>query len=176
MEWPLALVMILGILLALMATGLPVAFCFMMVNLIGVFIFWGGQAGLGQLVLSIMNSVTSFVLVTVPLFILMGEIMFQSGMGFRMIDVLDKWMGRLPGRLALLAVAGGTVFSVMSGASVASVGLLGTILVPEMEKRGYKHQNIWTKRKNWLTIYILLATGLNQSHQRGRRPPLDIAT
>jgi len=83
-------------------------------------------------------SVTTFVLLPVPLFILMGEVLFHSGMGLHAIDVLDKWMGSLPGRLGLLAVGSGTLFSTMSGSSMATTAMLGTILVPEMEKRGYK--------------------------------------
>ena len=123
--------------MALMAAGLPVAFCFMLVNVVGVFIFCGGQAGLAQLILSILSSVSSFILVAIPMFIFMGVVMFESGMGTLMIDVLDRWLGRLPGRLGLLAVGGGTLFSVLSGSSIASVALLGKVLSPEMEKRGY---------------------------------------
>ena len=55
-----------------------------------------------------------------------------------LIDVLDRWLGRLPGRLALLSVFGGALLSVLTGASVGSVAMLGNTLVPEMERRGYK--------------------------------------
>jgi tripartite ATP-independent transporter DctM subunit len=55
-----------------------------------------------------------------------------------MMDAVDKWLGRLPGRLGLEAVAGGTILSTLTGASMASVAILGSVLVPEMEKRGYK--------------------------------------
>ena len=117
---------------------MPIAFCFLLVNTIGVLIWWGGAPGLMQLILSIRESVTSFTLLPVPLFILMGEVMFQSGIGFRMIDTLEKWLGRLPGRLSLLAVGAGTLFATMSGSSMASGALLGSTLVPEMERQGYK--------------------------------------
>ena len=117
---------------------MPVAFAFLLVNVAGVFFFWSGAIGLNQLVLSIDTSVSSFVILPVPMFILMGEVMFQSGVGLKMMDVLDKWMGRLPGRLALISVAGGTLFATLSGAAMGSVALLGSILTPEMEKRGYK--------------------------------------
>jgi tripartite ATP-independent transporter DctM subunit len=120
-----------------MATGLPVAFCFLLVNLVGVFLFWNGEAGLRQLTLSIFDSVTFYGLLPVPLFLLMGEVMFHSGIAPNMLDVMDKWMGRLPGRLGLLAVAGGTLFATLSGSGLASVAMLGTVLTPEMEKRGY---------------------------------------
>ena len=76
MEWPLALLIILGGLLLLMMTGLPIAFCFILINLVGVFLFAGGEAGLGLFILSILRSVTTFALVPVALFILMGELLF----------------------------------------------------------------------------------------------------
>jgi len=122
----------------MMVLGLPVAFCFMFVNLIGVYIFWGGLVGLEQLILTIFDTLISFTLMPLPLFVLMGEVMFLSGVAPNMIDALDKWLGRLPGRLGLLAVGGGTIFATLSGASMASVAMLGSTLVPEMEKRGYK--------------------------------------
>jgi len=115
-----------------------VAFCFMLVNVIGVFIVWGGEAGLRQLSLSIFASLSTFTLMPVPLFVLMGEVMFLSGLGFSMIDALDKWLGRLPGRLGLLAVAAGALFSTMSGSTIGTTAMLGSVLSPEMERRGYK--------------------------------------
>lgn len=71
------------------------------------------------------------------MFFLMGEIMFQSGVAIDVIDALDKWLGRLRGRLSLLTVATATLLSVLTGVPMASVALLGTTLMPEMDKRGY---------------------------------------
>lgn len=138
MEWWLVLIIIFTCLVFLFMIGLPVAFSFLLIDLVGVFIFWRGDVGLSQLILSIYNSVTNFALLPVPLFVLMGEVMFQSGIAPRMMDVLDKWLGRLPGRLSLLAVGGGTLFATLSGAAIAGAAMLGSVLVPEMEKRGYK--------------------------------------
>lgn len=138
MEWPLALLLIFGGLLILMATGLPVAFCFITINVIGIFLLWGGEAGLRQLALSFYDSLTTFILLPIALFILMGEVIFHSGVGTLTLDALDKWLGRLPGRLGFMAVAGGTLLSTLTGEAVASVAILGSTLVPEMEKRGYK--------------------------------------
>lgn len=138
MEWWLVLLLIFGSLLVIMALGLPVAFSFMLVNIAGVYLFFGGVAGLKHLILSFHSGLSTFTLMPVPLFILMGEAMFASGIAPNMIDALDKWLGRLPGRLGLLAVGGGTLFSTLTGASMASVAMLGSTLVPEMEKRGYQ--------------------------------------
>ena len=138
MEWPFILLIIFGTLLILMATGMPIAFCFMLINVVGVYMFFGGTAGLEQLILSIYSSLATFVLLPVPLFILMGEVTFQSGLGTNIIDIVDKWLGRLPGRISLLAVGSGSLLSALTGASIASTSLLGSVLVPEMEKRNYK--------------------------------------
>ncbi|MBW2609775.1 MAG: TRAP transporter large permease subunit [Deltaproteobacteria bacterium] len=138
MEWWIQLVAILGSLILLMISGLPVAFCFMLVNFLWAFFLWGGFSGLEQLIISMFGSVSTFTLLPVPLFILMGEVMFLSKVGPKMLAVLEKWMGRLPGRLSLLAVSGGVLFSTLTGTSLASVAMLGSVLVPEMEQKGYK--------------------------------------
>ena len=137
MEWYVILLIIFGSLVILMATGLPVAFCFLAINLVGSLIFFG-ITGVENLILSIYTSLDTFILLPIPLFVLMGEVMFHSGIGPVLIKVLGKWFGRLPGRLSLLAVAAGTLFSTLTGTSLASVAILGAVLMPEMKKHGYK--------------------------------------
>jgi tripartite ATP-independent transporter DctM subunit len=138
MEWQLIFLLIFGGLLICMASGMPIALAFLLVNVIGAYCLFGGLTGLEQLVLSMFSSVNTFALLPLPLFILMGELLFYSGMGPLLLDVIDKFLGRLPGRLALLSVAGGVILSVLTGVSMGSVAMLGNTLVPEMEKRGYK--------------------------------------
>jgi len=137
LEWQFILLLIFGSLVILMATGMPVAFCFMLINVVGMYVFFG-MTGLEQLVISMYRTLNSFILLPVPLFILMGEVMFHSGIAPVLIRTLDKWLGRLPGRLSLLAVGAGTLFSTLTGTSLASVAMLGSVLVPEMEQQGYK--------------------------------------
>ena len=138
LEWWLGLLVIISGWAILMLLGLPVAFCFLVINMVGVYLFWGGHAGLNQLILSIEGSVTHFSLVTIVLFMLMGNIMFHSGVGITVVDAMDKWLGKLPGRLGLVAIGSGTLIATLSGASMASIAVLGSTLTPEMEKRGYK--------------------------------------
>jgi len=138
MEWPLLLLIFFGSLVILMATGMPVAFCFLVINIVGVILLWGSETGLDQFIFSVFGSVSKFTFLPVPMFILMGEVMFHSGIAPLMMDTLDKWLGRLPGRLSLLAVGSGTLLSTLTGVSMASVAMLGSVLVPQMEKRGYK--------------------------------------
>ena len=138
MEWWLVLIWIFGGMVVLLLIGLPVAFAFLLVNIIGAFFILGGVAGISQMVLQIFSSLTTFLLLPVPMFIFMGEIMFHSGVAILSIETVEKWMGRVPGRLSLLSVAGGTLFSTLSGSSMANTALLGTVMMPEMTKRGYK--------------------------------------
>ncbi len=137
MEWWVYLLFFFGGLGALLLIGLPVAFAFMLVNLVGVYAFWGGMIGLKQLILSIDSSVSTFVLVPIPMFILMGSVLFHSGVAYKMIDVLDEWLGRIAGRLAVLAVCAGAMFATLTGVAMGSVAMLGSTLAPDMERRGY---------------------------------------
>jgi tripartite ATP-independent transporter DctM subunit len=121
-----------------MLSGMPIGFCFLLICVGGMYIYFGGGIGLEQLIISIYTTTNSFILLPIPLFILMGEVMFHSGIAPVLIRVVDKWLGRLPGRLGLLAVGAGTLFSTLTGTSMASVAMLGSVLSPEMEKQGYK--------------------------------------
>ncbi|MCC7167972.1 MAG: TRAP transporter large permease subunit, partial [Rhodospirillales bacterium] len=140
MHWSMSLLVIFGALLGLMAIGVPIAFSFTTVNIIAVYYLWNGTAGLNQLMLSVYESVTSFALLPVPLFVLMGEVMFRSGIAGKLMDVLDSWIGRVPGRLSLMAVAGGTVFATLTGSAMAGAAMLSSLLVPEMQRRGYSRE------------------------------------
>lgn len=139
MEWHLLLIIFFVSLMLLMLTGMPIAFCFILIDVVAAILLWGAKAGLEQLTVAFSGAVTTFTLVAIPMFILMGEVMFHSGVAFNLIDAVDKWLGRLPGRLGLVAVGAGTIIASLTGASVASCAMLGSVLVPEMEKRGYKN-------------------------------------
>jgi len=138
MEWWIIFLLIMIGLLFLFAINVPVAFSFLFVNMAAAFLLWGGQKGLDQIILSIYGSVINFTMLPIPLFVLMGEVMFRSGVAPKMIETIDKWLGSIPGRLSLMAVLSGTLFSTLSGSSMASTAMLGSVLVPEMEKRGYQ--------------------------------------
>jgi tripartite ATP-independent transporter DctM subunit len=138
MEWWLILILFLGALVVMFASGLPVAFAFMILTLGGALIYWGGLSGLHQYVLNMFSSVAKFTLLPIPMFVFLGELLFQSGIGSRMLDVLDKWLGRLPGRLSLITVGGSTVFSTLSGSTLATTAMMGSLMLPDMLRRGYK--------------------------------------
>ena len=143
MEWFEALALLIGSIMFLMALGMPVALAFLAANILGAWVFMGGERGVVQLLNNGWGSLTKFALVPIPLFLLMGEIFFHTGLGQRMFSAIDRLLGKLPGRLSYVTVLGGTGFSTLSGSSMGSTALLGSLMVPEMIRRGYKkHMSI----------------------------------
>ena len=89
MSWQAAAWLLLGGSTALMFLGLPVAFAFLAINLLGAAVFLGGDAGMMQLARNSVQSVTSFALTPIPLFILMGEVLFHTGLAVKVIDGIE---------------------------------------------------------------------------------------
>jgi tripartite ATP-independent transporter DctM subunit len=137
MDWSVALMLMVGGLAALLLLGLPVAIAFFGINLIGAYIFLGGENGLMQMTRNAVSSVTNFSLAPIPLFILMGEILLHTGVAFRAIEAIERVITRMPGRLPVVTVVGGTVFAALSGSTIANTAMLGRSLLPEMLRRGY---------------------------------------
>lgn len=137
MEWHSALALMLGSLFALMLVGVPVAFAFLGVNLLGAWIFLGGEPGLAQLVRNSVRAVTSFSLTPIPLFVLMGEVLFHTGLAYRAIEAIERLIAKVPGRLSVVSVLGGTTFATLSGSTIANTAMMGGTLLPEMLRRGY---------------------------------------
>ena len=138
MEWYYVLAILLSTLILFMLLGVPVVFAFFAANIVGATIFMGGEKGVAQLVRNAVDATQNFSLLPIPLFIFMGEIMFHTGVAARAIDAMDKLIARVPGRLSLVAITGGTLFSSLSGSTIANTAMLGSTLLPEMYKRGYK--------------------------------------
>lgn len=141
-EWYETFGMMVGLVLVLMALGIPVAIAFFAVNIAGAWLFMGGLRGVDQFVTNATASITSFSLVPVPLFLLMGELFFNTGLAKKVFDALDKLLGGMRGRLSYLTVGGGTLFATLSGSSMANTAMLGASLTPDMMARGYKKHMI----------------------------------
>jgi tripartite ATP-independent transporter DctM subunit len=137
MSWELAAWLLLGGSTVLIFLGLPVAFAFIAINLAGALLWLGGEPGLVQLARNSVSSVTSFSLTPIPLFVLMGEILFHTGLAVKVIDGIERLIHQVPGRLAVVAVVAGTVFSAISGSTIATTAMLGSLMVPVMLSRGY---------------------------------------
>jgi tripartite ATP-independent transporter DctM subunit len=137
LEWYFVLLIMLGLLFVFFFSGLPVAFAFITLNFIAIYLWMGGATGFMMVVPSAFQMLNNFILVPTALFIIMGMIIFHSGAGWLVIDALDRWVGRVPGRLSVLSVAAGTAFAAVSGVPMGTTAMLGSIFVPEMRSRGY---------------------------------------
>ena len=143
MSWQLAAWLMLGGSTLLLFLGIPVALSFLVINLVGAFLWMGGEPGLMQLARNSVSSVMSFSLTPIPLFVLMGEILFHTGIAVKVIDGIERLIRQVPGRLAVVAVVAGTVFSAISGSTIATTAMLGSLMLPVMLARGY-HPTIAT--------------------------------
>ncbi len=137
LSWQFAALLLLGGSTVLLFIGMPVALSFVAINIIGAWLFLGGEAGLAQIVRNSVVSVMNFSLTPIPLFILMGEILFHTGIAIKVIDGIERLIKQVPGRLAVVAVVAGTVFSAISGSTIATTAMLGSLMLPIMLARGY---------------------------------------
>ncbi|WP_075221813.1 TRAP transporter large permease [Acuticoccus yangtzensis] len=127
-------VAILAALFALLLIGIPVAFVLgglgLILLILGGFSPMMAPAGL-------LSAMDSFVLVAVPLFLLMANVMLKGGVGRDLFAALQAWVGHLPGGLAVATILSCGVFAAISGSSVATAATIGTVAIPEMTQRGY---------------------------------------
>lgn len=142
-SWQFAACLMLGGSTVLLFIGMPVALTFISINIVGAWLYMGGEPGMVQLVRSSVSSVMAFSLTPIPLFVLMGEILFHTGLAFKVIEGVERLIMRVPGRLAVVAVVAGTIFSAISGSTIATTAMLGSLMLPVMLARGY-HPTIAT--------------------------------
>lgn len=136
MDWWLILIIAFGTLLVAFCTGLPVAVSFLILDVIGLLWLFGTK-GLFVLTNSIYDSVASITFTPIPLFILLGEILYQSKAVDVCFNAMDKWVGGIKARLHIVTLMFSILFGAISGVAVATVAILGSLVFPEMLRRGY---------------------------------------
>ena len=136
MTWAVALSGGISLLVALFVIRTPIFVAFLVLNLVGILIYFG-PSGFGLFVNSIYATATNTALAAVPLFIIMGEILFRSGAMESLFEALDRLIGRIRGRQFILCIILSAILGALSGAAMAVAGLLGRSLYPTMIKRGY---------------------------------------
>ncbi len=137
MEWYWVAAILFGLGIGLMMLGIPVAIAFFATNLVAAVLFMGGGSGIAQVINNGFGAMTSFPLVPIPMFLLMGELFFHTGLANRCFNAADKLLGNVPARLSFVTLIGGTAFAGPAGSSMGSCALLGSLMVPEMTRRGY---------------------------------------
>ncbi len=125
------------LLLFLLLLGVPIAFAMGAAGLIGILVLEGPAAAMAQAALVPWDEARSFVLVTIPLFVLMGQLVFHTGLATELYDGLRAWIGWVPGGMAITSVLACGTFGAVTGSSIATVATMGAIVMPEMERFGY---------------------------------------
>ncbi|NKB53581.1 MAG: TRAP transporter large permease subunit [Rhizobiaceae bacterium] len=136
MEWYTTLLIGIAILFALFLSGAPIFLAFLFAILVGVYVIIG-PAGFPMFANSILDTASTTSLASIPLFILMGELLFRSGTMDVLFDSIDKLVGRIRGRQYVLAVVLSAVFGALSGVAMAVAAMLGRAIMPGMQERGY---------------------------------------
>ena len=126
--------LILAALFALLLAGIPVAFA-----LTGLGFGLLAVGGFSPLMVpqGLLSSADSFVLVAVPLFLLMSNVLLKGGVGRDLFAAVQAWVGHWPGGLAVATILSCGIFAAISGSSVATAATIGTVAIPEMTQRGY---------------------------------------
>src|SRR5919109_2888229 len=137
MGWAGAAALLFGLGVGLMMLGVPVAIAFFATNIVAAVVFMGGPPAIIQIVNNGFGAMTNFALVPIPMFLLMGELFFHTGLAGRCFNAADKLLGNVPARLSFVTLIGGTAFAGPAGSSMGACALLGTLMVPDMMRRGY---------------------------------------
>lgn len=136
MNWAILLTIAITVLVLLLFSGVPVFIGFLVLNA-GTVIALFGERGFGMITNSIYSTMTSNGLITIPLFVLVGELLFRSGSINRLQSAVDVLVGQMRGRSYYLVVALSTVFGALSGSAIAVSAVLGRSILPDMINEGY---------------------------------------
>jgi tripartite ATP-independent transporter DctM subunit len=133
------LVGILGfiVLFSLLALGLPIGAGMALVGFVGTWFLISDVAAFTKLAVVPFQTVTDYSLAVLPLFILMAQVVFVSGMGRDLFNLASKWLGHKRGGVAMAAVAGSGVFAAVSASSIATATTMGLVSIPEMRRLKY---------------------------------------
>ncbi|THB84688.1 TRAP transporter large permease [Pantoea allii] len=125
---------LIGSLLVLLLVGFPVAFAVGLSAFIGA---WWIDLPLEAVVIQITNGINKFSLLTIPFFILAGAIMAEGGIARRLVNFAYIFVGFIRGGLSLVNIVASTFFGAISGSSVADTASIGSVMIPQMEEKGY---------------------------------------
>jgi C4-dicarboxylate transporter, DctM subunit len=146
-------IVILGLLLALLLLRVPVAFA---MGGLGIGLLWYQDLPLVAVPQRLFGAMDSFELLAVPLFLLMSNVLLKGGVGRDLFNAVQAWVGHWPGGLGVATVKSCALFSAISGSSVATAATIGTVAIPEMERRGYKKSFILGQLAAGGTLGILI--------------------
>jgi tripartite ATP-independent transporter DctM subunit len=127
----------LGIILLMFLTGIELAFAMIVVGFLGFAYLTSWGAALSLLAKDVYSVFSSYSFTVIPLFVLMGQVAFNSGIARRLFDSAHKFVGHIPGGLAMSTVVGATAFKAICGSSPATAATFASVAIPEMDRHGY---------------------------------------
>ena len=127
----------LAVLLILFLTGIELGFAMAIMGFVGFAYLVSSSAAFNLLAKDTFDTFASYGFTVIPLFIFMGQIAFNAGIAKKLFDSAHKFMGHIPGGLAIATVAGATIFKAICGSSPATAATFASVAVPEMERFGY---------------------------------------
>jgi C4-dicarboxylate transporter, DctM subunit len=130
----------LFILLAFFLTGIELAYAMAIIGFIGLTYLVGFASASNMLVKDFFDTFTSYGLTVIPIFVLMGQIAYYSGIAKKLYNSTYTFMGHVPGGLAMATVAGATLFKAMCGSTLATCATFSSVAVPEMDRYGYNRK------------------------------------
>lgn len=136
MSIELITILMFATLIALMVFGLPIAFCLGSVGILFAYIFWG-PASLGVVSTNLYGFMSDFILLAIPLFVFMANMLQHSGVAENLYEMMHKWFGPVRGGLAMGTVVICAIIAAMSGLSAAGTLSTGIVAIPAMLKRRY---------------------------------------
>lgn len=128
---------IIGLLLFLLLTRLPIAFALAAAGMVGLVSARPWRAVEFLLSTFAYSATANFAYIVLPLFLFMGQMAFSAGLSRQAFDAGQKWLGRVPGGLAAATVFGCAAFSTICGSSVATASTMARVALPEMLRKGY---------------------------------------
>ena len=151
------LILILGIMFALLLASLPVAFS---LGSLGLGMLLGGGFSPLMAPQAILSTLDGFILLAVPLFLLMSNILLYGGCGRDLYAAVQAWVGHWPGGLAIATIISCGIFAAISGVSVATAATIGVVAIPEMIERGYNKKFVYGLLAAGGTLGILIPPSL----------------
>ena len=151
------LIVILGIMFALLLASLPVAFS---LGSLGLGMLLGGGFSPLMAPQAILSTLDGFILLAVPLFLLMSNILLYGGCGRDLYAAVQAWVGHWPGGLAIATIISCGIFAAISGVSVATAATIGVVAIPEMIERGYNKKFVYGLLAAGGTLGILIPPSL----------------
>jgi tripartite ATP-independent transporter DctM subunit len=131
-------ILVLGLLFGLLAIGTPVGFAMAFSGSIGLLIVDGTSALFGILQTTPLSTVSSYELITIPMFLLMADLVLLSGVADDLFQTASAWVGRIPGGLGMATALAGAGFGAICGTSTASAATLSSTSLPAMIRQGYE--------------------------------------